>query len=155
MSVNACYNISGRFRIMTEAQSMDKTLEFPSEETLLSTRREIIQWWEGQRFRFNVIVGTVGVTSWILLMIAGSAALKPGEDFEEPIAMLFGPFVYAFLANLCYTLGWILDTIFYRGSPRTRLYKSGLIFSAVLTALPGVWAVVAWLITVYTEKKLE
>lgn len=140
---------------MTKAQAKEKTLESPSELSLLSTRAEIVQWWEGQRFRFNVIVGAVGVASWILVLIAGSAAVKPGEDFEEPIAMLFGPFVYAFLANVCYTLGWIVDTIFYRGSPRTRLYKSGLIFSAVLTALPGVWAIVAWLITVYTGKKLD
>jgi hypothetical protein len=131
---------------------MEKPLEFPAEQTLLSSRQEIIQWWEGQRFRFNVIVGTVGITSWILVMIAGSATVKPGEDFEEPIAMLFGPFVYAIFANVCYTLGWIMDTIFYRGSPRIRLYKSGLIFSAVLTALPGAWAVVAWLITLYIGK---
>jgi hypothetical protein len=135
---------------------MEKPFEFPSEQTLLlSTREEIIQWWEARRFRFNVIVGTVGIGSWILVLIAGSAAVKPGEDFEEPIAMLFGPFVYAFSANVCYTLGWIMDTVFYRGSPRTRLYKSGLIFSAVLTALPGVSAVVAWLITLYTGKKLD
>jgi hypothetical protein len=58
-------------------------------------------------------------------MIAGSAAVKPGEDFEEPLAMLFGPFIYAALANACYTLGWVVDTIFYRGTPRTRLYKAG------------------------------
>ena len=121
----------------------------------MSTRKEIIHWWEAKRFRFNVVVGAVGIVSWILVLIAGSAAVKPGEDFEEPIAMIFGPFVYAFFANLCYTLGWIVDTIFYRGSPRIRLYKSGLIFSAALTALPGVWAVVAWLITVYTGKKLD
>jgi hypothetical protein len=48
-----------------------------------------------------------------------------------------------------------VDAVFYMGTPRRRLYKSGLIFSVVLTALPGVWAVVAWLITVYTGRKLD
>ena len=130
-------------------------MEWPSEQSVVNTRKDIIRWWEARRFRFNVWVGAVGATTWILVLIAGSAAVKPGEDFEEPLAMIIGPFVYGFLANACYTLGWIVDTIFYRGMPRTRLYKSGLIFSVVLTALPGVWAVVAWLITVYTGRKLD
>jgi hypothetical protein len=134
---------------------MEEALEYPSEQGLSSPRKDIIRWWEARRFRFNVIVGAVGTATWILVMTAGSAAVKPGVDFEEPLVMILGPFVYGFLANICYTLGWIIDTIFYRGTPRTRLYKSGLIFSVVLTALPGFWAVVAWLITVYTGRKLD
>ena len=69
--------------------------------------------------------------------------------------MLIGPFVYGFLANVCYTLGWVVDTVFYRGTPRARLYKAGMIFSVVLTALPGAWAVVAYLMTVITGQKLD
>jgi len=102
-----------------------------------------------------VIVGAVGIAIWILVMVAGSAAVKPGVDFEEPLVMLFGPFIYAFLANFFYTLGWIVDITFFRGTPRPRLYKAGLVFSVVLTALPGLWAVVAWLITVHTGQKLD
>ena len=104
---------------------------------------------------FNAIIGAVGVASWILVLFAGSAAVKPGEDFEEPLMMIAGPLVYCIFANICYTFGWIVDAVFYMGTPRTRLYKSGLIFSVVLTALPGVWAVMAWLITVYTGRKLD
>jgi hypothetical protein len=89
------------------------------------------------------------------VLVAGSAAVKPGEDFEEPLMMIAGPLVYCIFANICYTLGWIVDAVSYVGTPRTRLYKSGLIFSVVLTALPGVWAVMAWLITVYTGRKLD
>ena len=92
--------------------------------------------------------------TWILVLTAGSAAVRPGEDFEEPIMMIFGPLIYGVLANVCYTLGWTVDTIFYRGTPRTRLFKAGLIFSVVLTAFPGLWAVAAWLITIYTGRKL-
>ena len=133
---------------------METLLHWPAEEQV-STRRELVAWWEARRLRFNLYVGAVGAAAWLLVMIAGSAAVKPGEDFEEPIAMIIGPFVYAFLANISYTLGWVVDTVFYRGTARTWLYKSGVIFSMALTSLPGIWAVVAWLITVYTGRKLD
>jgi hypothetical protein len=116
---------------------------------------DIVRWWEGRRLRFNLYVGAVGAVTWFLVMIAGSAAVKPGVDFEEPLVMIFGPFVYAFVANICYTLGWVFDTLAFTGMPRTRLYKAGVIFSAVLTALPGVWAVVAWLMMVISGQKLD
>jgi len=88
-------------------------------------------------------------------MVAGSAAVKPGVDFEEPIAMIFGPLIYGLFANIFYTLGPIIDVVAYRGSPRVKLFKAGLIFSLVLTALPGLWAVTAWLITVFTGQKWD
>jgi hypothetical protein len=114
-----------------------------------------VHWWEARRLRFNLYVGAIGVVTWFLVLIAGSAAVKPGVDFEEPLAMIFGPFVYAFMANVCYTLGWGVDTVVFRGAPRTRFYKAGVVFSVVLTALPGVWAVVAWLMTLITGQKLD
>jgi len=134
---------------------MEKGLEWTSEHSPVSTRGDIIRWWEARRSHFNGFILAVGFASWLLVMIAGSAAVKPGEDFEEPFGMLFGPVIYVAMANVCYTLGWVLVTVFYNGRPRTRLYKSGLILAVVLAALPGVWAVVAWLITVYTGRKLD
>lgn len=127
----------------------------PSAAASTKTRKEIIAWWESGRLRFNLYVGAVGVVTWFLVLIAGSAAVKPGVDFEEPLAMIFGAFLYAFFANCCYTLGWLVDTSCYRAAPRVRLYRAGLIFSIVLAALPGIWAVVAWLITVITGQKLD
>jgi hypothetical protein len=133
---------------------MEKLLEWPSAQESVSTRGEIIAWWEVRRLRFNLFVGVVGAVTWLLVLIAGSAAVKPGVDFEEPLAMLFGPFVYGFFANVSYTLGWVVDMVFYRGKPRTHHYKLGVVFSVVITALPGVWAVAAWLITAITGQKL-
>jgi hypothetical protein len=69
--------------------------------------------------------------------------------------MIVGPAIYAICANLCFTLGWVADTALDRGRPRNRLWKAGLIFSLVLTALPGIWAVIAWCITLYTGQKLD
>jgi hypothetical protein len=104
--------------------------------------------------RYNRDLFFVGVVTWILVLVAGSAAVKPGEDFEEPVMMIFGPFLYAGLANLAYTAGPTFDTIFFRAMPRRGLFKAGYIFSLVLTALPGAWAVVAWLIAVVTGQKM-
>jgi hypothetical protein len=141
--------------IVIEAHQMEKGLEWASQEGGVSTRGDIIRWWEARRYHFNAFVLAIGFASWLLILIAGSAAVKPGEDFEEPIGMLIGPVIYVAMANVCYTLGWVVDTILYNGRPRTRLYKSGLILAVVLAALPGVWAVVAWLTTVYTGRKLD
>ncbi len=120
-----------------------------------ASRSEILRWWERRRLFFNLYVGLVGIVTWFLVLFAGSAAVKPGVDFEEPLAMIFGPFVYGFMANLCYSCGPIIDLIFYRGRPRVILFKLGLYFSLTLTALPGLWAVIAWLTTVVTGKKLD
>ena len=133
---------------------MEKGLEWASQGCSVSTRGDIIRWWEARRYYFNGVVLAVGFASWLLVMIAGSAAVKPGEDFEEPIGLLFGPVIFVAMANVCFTLGWVVDTILYYGRPRTRLYKSGLILAVVLAALPGAWAVVAWLTTVFTGRKL-
>ena len=119
-----------------------------------ATRREVFRWWEARRPNYNVMLLIIGIVTWVLVLVAGSQAVKPGEDFEEPIMMIVGPFLYGILANLCYTLGPIFDVTFYRGRPRVQLFKAGLIFSLTLTALPGIWAVTAWLITIHTGKKL-
>lgn len=118
------------------------------------TRREVFRWWEARRLTYNFLVGIIGIATWLSVMIAGSAAVKPGEDFEEPLAMIIGPFVYAFFANLCYSLGPILDLTFFKATPRVKFFKIGLFFSLILTALPGLWAITAWLITVVNGKKL-
>ena len=119
------------------------------------TRGEIVRWWEWRRFAYNVLVGVVGVGTWFSVLIFGSMAVKPGVDFEEPMGMILGPFVWAFMANACYTSGWLLDVIAYTGKPRCRLFKIGLLFSLVLTALPGLWALIAWLITLVTGQKMD
>ena len=119
------------------------------------SRSDLIRWWEARRLRYNLMVGAIGIVTWFLVLCVGSLAVKPGVDFEEPFMMIIGPIVYGLFANLCYSLGWIVDTRLYRGRPRVHLYKAGLVFSLVLTALPGIWAVVAWGITLYPGKKMD
>jgi len=133
---------------------MEGLLDWPAEESLC-TRRQVVRWWESRRFRYNLYVGSVGLVTWVLVLIAGSAAVKPGVDFVEPLAMIIGPLVYGFFANVCYSFGWLVDTVFFRGVPGIRLYKSGVLFSVAITAIPGLWAVLAWLMTVITGQKLD
>jgi hypothetical protein len=120
-----------------------------------SSKSDIWKWWRERRFRYNRDLFFVGAGTWLLVMIAGSAAVKPGVDFEEPIMMIIGPPFYAIFANLAYTAGPLLDTSVYRGAPRKHLLKAGYIFSVVLTALPGIWALAAWLWTLGTGTKLD
>ena len=134
---------------------MESLLSWPTEDAAEYTRTDVVRWWEARRLHFNVYVGVVGITASFLVLIAGSAAVKPGEDFEEPLAMIVGPVIYALIANACYTLGWIADSLSSQSRPRVGLYKAGVIFSIVITALPGVWAVVAWLMTLITGHKLD
>ena len=79
-----------------------------------------------------------------------STSAGPHNPWEFPIALIgqLGN------AERLLHLGWVVDTVLYNGRPRTRLYKSGLILAGVLSALPGVWAVAAWLITLFIGRKL-
>lgn len=119
-----------------------------------SSRRDIWKWWQERRFRYNRDLFFVGLATWLLVLIAGSAAVKPGVDFEEPFMMIIGPPFYALFANLAYTAGPIHDTLSYIGAPRRGFLKGGYYFSIFLTALPGVWALAAWLWTVATGTKI-
>jgi hypothetical protein len=53
-----------------------------------------VRWWEARRLHFNVYIGVVGIITWFLVLIAGSSAVKPSEDFEEPLAMINGTIMY-------------------------------------------------------------
>ena len=119
-----------------------------------SSKREIWSWWQERRFRYNRDVLLIGIVTWGLVLLAGSAAVKTGDDFEEPIIMVLGPIFYAVFANLAYTAGPVYDTVRYQGGPRKKLFKAGYIFSLALTALPGAWAMAAWLYTLVSGQKL-
>jgi hypothetical protein len=53
-----------------------------------SSKRDIRIWWRARRFRYNRDLFFIGVGTWLLVLFAGSAAVKPGVDFEEPIMMI-------------------------------------------------------------------
>jgi len=110
----------------------------------------IIVWWEARRLFYNLILAVIAIPSLLLfyIFIISSGTLAPGEDAVEPMALIVAPI----LANLCYTLGWILEIpfsfilrpILHRRvrffSPS--LFAAGLAFSLLVVLFPAVsWGI--------------
>jgi hypothetical protein len=109
------------------------------------SRRDIIVWWELRRIPYNIVLAFVGFATLLLIFAVGSA--EPEVDFVEPLVVAFGVPLYAIAANVCYTLGWILDGyLVYAGRQSIALFYAGSAFSIGLTALPGIWAVFLWMV---------
>jgi hypothetical protein len=110
----------------------------------------IIGWWELRRIPYNIIVGSVGLCSLVLffVFITYSGVLAPGEDPEEPIAIIMAPF----LINIFYTAGWVVELIsrFIIREKVERLgpllLKLGLGFSLLVALLPSVYWGAYWLL---------
>jgi hypothetical protein len=104
-----------------------------------------VAWWEVRRVPFNIIVGTYGALCFVIFVwaITTSGRLAPGDDAEEPIALLAAPIVL----NILYTLGWFVEivarTVLSDLSPRFGpvLFKCGLGLTVLLISFPaGFWA---------------
>ncbi len=102
----------------------------------------IVTWWESRRLLYNAIVGAAGLVT--LTVIAIAALVAPdgnGPSGLGPRALL--PILaYAALANVCYTLGPIIELTLERvWKDRLlpigpALFRQGLAFSIGLTLLP-------------------
>ena len=110
----------------------------------------VILWWELRRIPYNFIVGICGFLSLLLMGISGNIPPKPSfeeQDFE-PLSII----IFAFLANIFYTGGWISEFI------ARKLWKEkaesfgpiafslGVIFSIFLAFLPGIASFLSWII---------
>lgn len=111
------------------------------------TPGDVIGWWEARRIPFNLVVGIVGLLSCIAfgVVVLGAYLLFDIDLFPEPFSIFAVP-LYGFLANMCYTGGWIAELVVRKFWPREAerfalvSFKLGLQFSLVLTAMPGVLA---------------
>jgi len=107
-----------------------------------------IIWWEKRRIPYNLFIGVIGAISLILFFVFVDLAneLKQGEDAVEPIALFFAPIVI----NICYTIGWIVETIINsirRKNDRSigsKLMKIGMVFSVVVLLIPSTTWFVIW-----------
>lgn len=95
-------------------------------------------------FAIQSIIGFLGICSYVIFSIRIAGFLKPGEDAEEPLALLFAPIA----VNICYTAGWIVDGILRLSLPSATpqlspsLFKAGLAFSAFVVSIPAIfWSV--------------
>jgi hypothetical protein len=103
----------------------------------------IIRWWELRRIPFNLFIGIYGIICLAIFFwgISGCNILKPGEDAIEPLALMASPFI----ANICYTLGWLVELpvrfVYPSLSPNfgPRLLKLGVGFSIIIISFPAVY----------------
>lgn len=108
----------------------------------------VIKWWELRRIPYNLIVGVFGVfTCVITVLVAAIASEKFGEPLglpDPPIIAVFAVILFAVMANVCYTGGWVAELLV-RAIWKERAgdfaqisFTLGLLFSAVVTLAPAV-----------------
>lgn len=97
------------------------------------------QWWWAQRRRYNKGLLISGFIAFMLYCILGPIFIAPHEEFEETIfEMAFQGCAYLMamvVANLCYSLGWLVDVLFNKSNSQTfreRLFSIGYWFSFAL-----------------------
>ena len=116
------------------------------EPALVRSPLRVVQWWESRRLSYNLIVGGTGV---VTLVYVNALEVLLGQGLLTPLTGAgAGPLVlvatYGVLANVCYTMGWVTETIVERWIKRPvyglgpALFRYGLVFSVGLTLLPAV-----------------
>jgi hypothetical protein len=112
---------------------------------------QVIRWWELRRLVYNAVLLVVGVAAIAGMEWLMTKVIPLGEDAIEPMLLFVGVVVYGVMANLCYTLGWIIELWSRKTDPvaaRRRgqwMFRAGLLFSCVLTSLPFWFACVYWI----------
>ncbi len=109
----------------------------------------LLLWWESRRLLFNSFVGAAGLVTLAAVFVLFS--LPPDSPGVDLRVSAFITVAYGVAANLCYTLGWILELLMRRlwGSEAPDvgpiLFRQGLIFSVGLTLFPIALAALFWL----------
>jgi hypothetical protein len=73
------------------------------------SNRQVIAWWETRRVYYNAALLFIGIAAIAGFVFIMDKAIPVGEDAIEPMALLFFVPFYALMANVCYTLGWIIE----------------------------------------------
>jgi hypothetical protein len=76
-----------------------------SASTHHKSNKEIIRWWEQRRIFYNAVMLMAGFVTIILAVSLGEIA------FTELVNVLPPVLIFAFSANLFYTLGWITEIV--------------------------------------------
>ena len=111
---------------------------------------DAIAWWELRRIPYNLLLGVLGLATIFVVLWVGSHFVRPGEDVEEPLGLVFAVVAYGIAANVFYTLGWISELLWSGGDTsrtepmRRTVFWAGVIVSALLTVSPAVLVPAAW-----------
>jgi hypothetical protein len=111
------------------------------------------QWWWSKRCKYNKGLIIAGFIAFLLYCILGPIIIAPHEEFEETIfEMAFQGVAYLLMmgiANVFYTLGWIIDISFNKSNSqnfRERLFALGYWFSFSIPILIILMVMVRFLI---------
>ena len=116
------------------------------------TTWQVVGWWEIRRIFYNAILFPVGFASILAMEWFFDRFLPPEQEGIEPMALAFVIVIYGISANLCYTLGWIVELVLRRKDPEhsrahaEKLFVGGLWLSSVLTTAPFWFGFMSWLL---------
>jgi hypothetical protein len=113
----------------------------------VNSARDVIGWWETRRIPFNLVVGSAGILTCIVIAIVGlGSEMLFNSEFgipDPPGFALIGVTIYGILANVCFTGGWLAELAVRRIWPReadrfaTLSLSLGVVFSVLLTLAPA------------------
>lgn len=107
------------------------------------TAMSVVLWWESRRLVYNAILAVIGVVAMVLFHALGFASFT---------SMILPAIGYGIMANVCYTAGWMAEIYarLFLGEKTENfgpsLFLLGLTFSILLTAVPSVLAVIAFVL---------
>jgi len=114
---------------------------------------DIIRWWESRRIPYNLIVAVVGIASGLIMLMTELATEHvTGEALDatrSPLFEIFAVIIFAMMANICFTGGWILELLSRRlWGTRAEAFGEiaftwGTLGSIFLTLVPAALTVVA------------
>ncbi len=112
-----------------------------------------LRWWESRRPLFNKVVGATGLVT--LASISVLFVLPPHNlGAFSLLPMVAGAIAYGIAANVCYSLGWLVEqagrAVWGRKAPDIGplLFRQGLIFSVGVTLLPVLFLTMIWVLQV-------
>jgi hypothetical protein len=126
-------------------------LSVGSENAGLMSTWDVIRWWELRRLLYNGILFVIGIASIVGMEILMDKVIPVGEDAIEPFALALGVVVYGIAANLCYTLGWVVElagrksNVVQARSRAEHQFLLGLWLSCLLTSAPFWFGLAFWL----------
>ena len=116
------------------------------------TSWQIICWWEIRRILYNAILFAIGITSIVSMEWLMEKVIPVGRDAIEPFALTIGIMIYGIVANLFYTLGWLVELVTTCADPEQarsrakKMFLAGLWLSSLLTTAPFWFGLVFWLV---------
>ena len=114
----------------------------------MDTVWQAIGWWEVRRPGYNLLVGSAAILSGVTIGIIGMCSqMLFGTEFgipDPPLFAIIAVILYAIMANVLYTGGWIAEVIVRLAWPQQAdqfasiSFILGLFFSVLLTLSPAI-----------------